>query len=78
MMFIGQPINTNTATLERLRCDDVNAWVCRGVECLPATDSLNALRDILIKSFQQLSNYGYDCKLQFSIQTKSEMTKEKA
>lgn len=34
-------------TLERPRSDDVNAWVCRGVECLPATDSLNALLDIL-------------------------------
>ena len=37
-------------TLSRKYTDDVNAWVCHGVECLPAINRL----DVLMKSLQHL------------------------
>ena len=42
------------ATLERPMQNNVNAWVCRGVECLPAIDDL----DTLLETLRPLGNKG--------------------
>jgi len=42
------------ATLERPMQNSVNAWICRGVECLPAI----ADRDALLEALRPLGNKG--------------------